>query len=252
VRRSIWAPVLILALALVAGLIVSALKPMPIRAYALGSPNAVPVAVLARGQEACEGPIGVPAAVGAARVWGSTVGPAWIEVTVRDATTRDTIARGWTVLPPDKPHSGVFEPLPGDYADAAFAGAIRPGSTIDVCVIAEGPAPLSLAGSAPVDPDIVMSLGGKPTPTEFSLALLQASRRSLLAALPTAFARASLFRLSWTGPWTFWVLAVALLGTTASCGWAVAAAARADSHGEDRKRLSIHRLPVSCSVDDAD
>jgi len=222
VRRSIWAPVLILALALVAGLIVSALKPMPIRAYALGSPNAVPVAVLARGQE------------------------------VRDATTRDTIARGWTVLPPDKPHSGVFEPLPGDYADAAFAGAIRPGSTIDVCVIAEGPAPLSLAGSAPVDPDIVMSLGGKPTPTEFSLALLQASRRSLLAALPTAFARASLFRLSWTGPWTFWVLAVALLGTTASCGWAVAAAARADSHGEDRKRLSIHRLPVSCSVDDAD
>ena len=62
---------------------------------------------------------------------------------------------------------------------------------------------------------------------------MERSRHSLLAALPTAFARAALFRFSWTGPWTFWVLGVAFLGTIATCGWAVAAAARADSQVED-------------------
>jgi hypothetical protein len=91
---------------------------------------------------------------------------------------------------------------------------------------------LALSGSGPVDAAILMSLNGKPTPTEFSVVLLDRSRHSLLAALPTAFARAALFRFSWTGPWTFWLLLVAFVGTIATAGWAVAAAARADSQVE--------------------
>jgi len=222
VRRSVWVPFLALALALLAGLVISALEPMRIRAYALGTPSSKFVADLGRGQEACEGPIRVQTAVGRVRVWGTgTAGRVWAQVIVRNATSRKAIARGWTLVPP----------IPAAY-DAALDSSIPAGSTIVVCVAGEGPGPLALLGGAPTHSEILMSLRGKSTPTEFSLVLLDRARRSLLAALPTAFARAALFRFSWTGPWTFWVLAVAFLGTIATCGWAVSAAARADSQAE--------------------
>jgi hypothetical protein len=215
----VWVPFFVLTLALLAGLVISALEPMRIRAYALGTPSARWVAVLGRGQQACEGPIRVHAAIGRVLVWGSGVaGRAWGEVIVRDATSQKAVARGWTLVPP----------IPGAY-EAALESSIPSGSTIVVCVAGQGPARLELGGSAPAHSEIVMSLSGQSTPTEFSLVLLDRSRRSLLSALPTAFARAALFRFSWTGAWTFWLLAVAFLGTVAACGWAVSAAARADS-----------------------
>ena len=221
-RRTVWVPVFVLGLALLVGLFVSALEPMRIRAYAMGSPQNQPVVVLARGQEVCQGPIRTPVAIGGAQIAGNGVGrSAWVEMIVRDATTRQAIARGWALGLPE----------PGDY-DVALDGSIPSGLTIDVCVAGQGPAPFSLLGSAAVNPEIVMNQAGKTTPAEFSLVLFERSRHSLLTALPTAFRRASLFRFSWTGPWMFWVLAVALLGTIASCGWAVAAAARADSREE--------------------
>ena len=64
-------------------------------------------------------------------------------------------------------------------------------------------------------------VGGKPVATlGLSLVMLPAHPRSLLSMVPTAFARAALFKASWVGTWTFWVLAAALLA-----GFAVAAAA---------------------------
>jgi hypothetical protein len=235
VRRSIWVPFLVLALALLAGLVISALQPMPIRAYALGAPPTTSVAGLGRGQEACEGPIRVQAAVGDVRVWGSgAAGVAWAEVSVRNATSGQAIAHGWTLL----------SSIPGAY-DAPLDTSISPDSTFVVCVVGQGPASLALGGSAPVDSAIVMRLNGKTTPTEFSLVLLDRSRHSLLAALPTAFARAALFRFSWTGPWTFWLLVVAFLGTIATCGWAVAAAARADSQVESTPPEEQRATPMS-------
>ena len=218
-RRNVWIPFLVLAIVLLAGLMVSALEPMRIRAFALGSPPETQVAVLGRAQEACEGPIRVQTAVSGARFWGNGIGGnAWVDVSVRDAKTARAIATGRTVA----------TPVGGDY-DATLNGSVPSGSIVRVCVSGEGPGRLSLVGSAPIYPRIVMSLAGKSTTSEYSLVLFQHARESLLAALPTAFSRAALFRFGWFGPWTFWVLAVALLGTIASCGWAVAAAARADS-----------------------
>ena len=67
-----------------------------------------------------------------------------------------------------------------------------------------------------------------PPGEKFSLALLSDGDRSLLGSLPTAFSRASLWRPSWVGAWTFWVLAIALLATFGLAVVAVISAAGDD------------------------
>jgi hypothetical protein len=222
VKRSVGAPVLVLALALLAGLIVSALEPMQIRAYSSGIPNTEYVALVARGQEACEGPVRVQPAAGAVRIWGNGAGgPAWVQVIVRNATSGRAMARGWTLVPHSPP--AAYE--------AALNTSIPSGSTIVVCIAGQGPSPIALGGAGPAQPVLAVDPARKTIRAEFSLVLLERSRHSLLTALPTAFARAALFRFSWTGPWMFWVLTIAFLGTIGACAWAVTAAARADAEG---------------------
>ena len=222
-RRRAWLALLLLPLGVLVSLIVSALQPMQIRAYALGSPDGGQAAMLVRGQEACEGPIRVPSAVGGVRIWGNGAGNAQVAVSVRNAITGRVLAGGQTTVPPGPPGAHSIPVRP----------SIPAGSTVRVCVTERGPIPFSLLGSLPTHPEIRMSVDGKLTFSEFSLVLYEPSRRSLLAALPTAFSRAALFRFSWVGPWTFWVLALALLGTIGSCAWALVAASRADSLDED-------------------
>lgn len=222
-RRRAWLALLSLPLGVLVSLIVSALQPMQIRAYALGSPDGGQAAMLVRGQEACEGPIRVPSAVGGVGIWGNGAGNAQVAVSVRNAITGRVLAGGQTTVPPGPPGAHSIPVRP----------SIPAGSTVRVCVRERGPIPFSLLGSLPTHPEIRMSVDGKLTFSEFSLVLYEPSRRSLLAALPTAFSRAALFRFSWVGPWTFWVLALALLGTIGSCAWALVAASRADSLDED-------------------
>jgi hypothetical protein len=114
---------------------------------------------------------------------------------------------------------------------------------VRVCVKERGPIRFSLLGSLPTHLQIRMRLDGKPTFSEFSLVLFEPSRHSLLAALPTAFSRAALFRFSWVGPWTFWVLTLALLGTIGACGWALVAATRADSLGRSESETEVPTHP---------
>lgn len=221
-RRPVWLLLLVLPLVALVALIVSALQPMQIRAYALGSPDAGQAATLVRGQEACEGPIRVPAAIGGVGIWGNGAGNAQLAVSLRDATTDRVLARGQTTIPPGPPapHSISVHP------------SVAAGSMVRVCLTEHGPIPFSLLGSSPTHPEIRMRLGDKLTFSEFSLLLYEPSRHSLLAALPTAFSRAALFRFSWTGPWTFWLLAIALLGTIGCCASALVAATRVDALAE--------------------
>lgn len=238
-RRHTWLPLLLLATAALVALIVSALHPMQIRAYALGSPDGGQAAVLARGQEACEGPIRLPSAIGGAGIWGRAIGgKAQLEVSIRDSVSGRSLANGQTTVPP------VVD---------AYSIPLRPsipaGSTVRVCVTDRGPVAFALFGSLPTHLQIRMSVGGKLTFSEFSLVLFEPTRHSLLGALPTAFSRAALFRFSWVGPWTFWLLAIALLGTIGLCGWAVAAAARAEVSDEARSETEAETsLPTHPSA----
>ena len=90
-----------------------------------------------------------------------------------------------------------------------------------------------LRGPPAVDPDVVMT--GRNPGLEFSLALLN-DRRSLLGSLSTAFSRAALFKPSWVGGWTFWVLTAALLATFGLAGFAIATASSDDEDQDEQSR----------------
>jgi hypothetical protein len=228
-----WLPLIAVALGALVALTVSALQPMPVRAYALGSPDGGQAATLVGGQEACEGPIRVPSAVGGVGIWGSGAGNAQVAVSVRDATTGRVLAGGQATIPPGPPGAHNIPVRP----------SIPAGSTVRVCVKERGPIRFSLLGSLPTHLQIRMSVDGKLTFSEYSLVLFEPSRHSLLASLPTALSRAALFRFSWVGAWTFWVLALVLLGTIGSCAWALAAANHADSLDPGESEAEVPRHP---------
>ena len=64
---------------------------------------------------------------------------------------------------------------------------------------------------------------------DIGLELRRADDRSLLALLPDAFDRASLFRPGWVGAWTYWLVLVALvIGVPALLSRALAGASAED------------------------
>jgi hypothetical protein len=136
---------------------------------------------------------------------------------VQDAATRRSLA------------TGTIEAVPVETEwTARLARDVSGGRPLRICLTGDVSA-FSLAGSAASDPTVLVT--GVPTGQRFSLVLLSDGNRSLLGSLSTAFSRASLWRLSWVGSWTFWVLTLALLGTFALGAAAVTSAATTDDEG---------------------
>jgi len=217
-RRS-WLPFAGFSLLGLIALLIAGAGGLSARTFALGSPNQVQVARLPPGRQVCEGPIRSSGNVADVRIWAAAVGaPATVAVLVEDASTRAVFARG----------GAAVTPTPNAYT-AQLRGTAPTGRPLSICVTGLGPPPVELLGSAPVDPGVQITIGGQTRPAEFSLVLLGPPQRSLLSALPTAFSRAALYRPSWVGPWTFWLLAFVLLAAFGLGARAIAAAARADA-----------------------
>ncbi|MGI8506450.1 MAG: hypothetical protein ACR2MK_06520 [Solirubrobacteraceae bacterium] len=215
----------VLAAALgLAALLVSASVPVESRAFVLGSPNQNTIAILAPGERACEGPVKGSEPVGGVRVWGASVGgPSALEVTAMQRAGAIAARGGMEVTS-----------TPSAYT-AALSPALPAGRELTVCVRSVGANPFSLLGSAPVNPAVLMTLGGKQRQSEFSLALLRGPRQSLLASLPRAFARASLFHPGWVGTWTFWLLTLALLATVPLGAASIYVAAGSDHRASGKR-----------------
>jgi hypothetical protein len=63
--------------------------------------------------------------------------------------------------------------------------------------------------------------------------LLESHGHVLLSSLGLVLSRAALFRPSWVGSWTFWVLLLALLGTVPLGAITISAAFRLEAeHGD--------------------
>jgi hypothetical protein len=205
------------ALTLVA-LLTAGSSTLAVRTFALDSPNQFPVAVVGHSEHICEGPVISRGPAQAVEIWGTAVGaPAQITVDVKDASSGERLAAGQLDA----------TSVPNAYTarlDVAVAG----GRPLRVCLVADAGS-LTLLGSPAVRPDVTLT-GGKPG-LEYSLVLLNDTGQSLLGSLGRAFSRASLFRPTWMGSWTFWLLAAALLGTAAFGAVAIGAAAGADSDG---------------------
>jgi hypothetical protein len=99
---------------------------------------------------------------------------------------------------------------------------------IDVCITAQGPYGVGLAGgNLESMPSTRAYLGDRIVPKN-SVALDFHTERShtLLSQLPRVFHRASLFHPQWVGAWTFWLLAAMVaVAVPALLAWALAGVA---------------------------
>jgi len=213
-RRQPWLVFVGAALVTLVVLAVFGLRPFTVREAALDVPNQFQVAALEKGQQVCEGPVTASTPVQGVAIWGGPVSlPSRTTVSLQTADTHRTLASGTIRATGAAEHRTLFK---------RAVGARR---ALRVC-LRETSNSFSLLGSPSIDPHVVMT-GVKPG-FEFSLVLLRRSGQSLLGSLPEAFDRASLFKLSWIGSWTFWALAGGLLATIVLGAFAIAAAAAAD------------------------
>jgi hypothetical protein len=172
------------------------------RAFSLGVSDVAGVTTLTRTAAVCERPITDPTSFGRVRAWAAPgAAPTPVEMTVSDAQTRQVLARGRALVPAA---DGQF--------DVTLTRTVAAHRQLQVCFATVGRAKVALLGSSQVNPAVHLIVGGKRVATlGLSLVMLPAHPRSLLSTVPTAFARAALFKASWVGTWTFWVLAAALL-----------------------------------------
>ena len=230
-----WLAVAGVSVIIVVGLLISGARDMMVREFSIRARDEEPVAVLGPSHSVCEGPVTSEAQIDAVSIWGGPVsGVAHLTVQAQDAVTHQELASGDIDARATGEHlARLNTPVPG-------------GSPLRICLIGDLNA-FSVLGWFAADRHAVMS--GKNGGLQFSLSLLN-NNRSLLGSLPLAFSRASLWRPSWVGPWTFWVLAIALLATFGLAAAAVASATSADDDAgrtaNDQGRATGPRYPTPC------
>lgn len=213
-RLRLLAPLGLALLAILALLVVGT-RHIVVRTASADAPNQTRLPALRPGQTACEGPLISHGPARSVGVWGTSGAVrAHLTVTVQNAATHAVLA------------AGALGGTPGDGERVAHLVQGAPGGRpLEVCVTDQA-GEFSLDGSAASPPGLVAT--GLPPGQKFSLALLSDGDQTLLGSLSTAFSRASLWRPSWVGPWTFWMLLIALLATFGLAVVAVVSAAGDD------------------------
>jgi hypothetical protein len=211
----------------IAGLLIAAGGDQRLTAFSLGVPPAVPVETLRSGQVVCQGPFTTPAPFAYVRPWITpTTGPGpTLALSVRDAAPGPRLATG-TV-----PHGYSMPIAPS----VALSTTVRAGSRVRVCLRSLGRRDVQLLGNNGLDRIAAARAGTLNGSSRSAIALLLLRRhpKSLLSLVPTVFSRASLFRPGWVGPWTYWLLSVALLGAFVLGAVALIWAVRSDAMSAD-------------------
>ena len=212
-RRSTLTAFVLTSMLALAGLLGAAATDRRDTAFSLGVADNVPVASLAHGQTLCQGPITVRVAFSTLQTW---LRPAHaLDVAIRRARGRRVlVARRITTSPT----------LTGELTIPFGATTIRKGTRITVCVRNAGPHKVVFEGGPPTSNSGTFEISGRHHRMAIALLFLRPHPPTLLSLLPTVFKRASLFKLSWVGAWTFWLLCAAMI-----CAFALAAAAVADA-----------------------
>ena len=223
-----------------AGLAVAATAHQQPTAFSVELPAAKLTTPLASGQGACQAPIRASSAFGGVRLWvwpGSRPSPP-LMVQVRAYAGNAVLATGGTEAVPRGPRTPPGDPVslyPSPVSGTAvLTRPVAAGQDVKVCVRNLGPGTTTFMGSTANNLSGALSIAGKPAPVAMSLVFLRPRSRSLLSLLPTAFRRAALFRPTWVGAWTFWLLGFGLLLAFGLAAWAVVLACRADGRDADR------------------
>ena len=176
-------------------------------AFTLGVAPATAAVTLQPGQEACQTPILVPPGGSFDRVvlkLGTffQAGPD-VEVQVRELGTERVLGRGRIAA-----GYGDVGSVP---EHAVGVGDVREGARVKVCVADRGSRRVAVYGNADAaSRTSSATLNGRPTGTDMTMRF-ETAPRSLASLAGDMAERAALFKTSWAGPWTFWLLALLVL-----------------------------------------
>jgi hypothetical protein len=205
----------LVAVLMLAALAVAGTRPISVRRFTLEVPNVSAVDIVTPHASSCEGPVSSPHAFDQVAIWGASVLPTnRLRVEIRDASDGTTLSTG----------SIVATTRPSEH-DASLDAPVPGGRAVRVCLVSTLNSFSVLGGPTP-DPAIIMTHANAPG-VVYSLAFLQ-RHQTLLGSLSTGFDRASLFRPTWVGSWTFWLLLALVL-----CGFGLAAVAVARAAADD-------------------
>ena len=148
-----------------------------------------------------------------------------LAVQVRDSASRRRLGQG--TVP-----AGYVAALdtPAGYP-STDVGAIRGDEReVDVCIANRGQAPVALGGDGDADVgDSRLVVDGQRRPGGLTLSFGRQQPTTLLAQLPVALERASLFHPALLGTWTLWLLcALVAFAVPVALAFAVAGAVRAE------------------------
>ena len=221
-----------IAAAVVIVLLATGTQSRSVRTYAMDVPNLTAITPLGPPRSACEGPIISPFAFQQVSVWSQATTHYAVDVVTVDSTRTHRVLAT----------SGLQAVGPAQFQqDQLMSASVAAGQPVTVCVTTVR-GRLILWGSQVGQPTVTAT--GIPTGEQFSLVLSTRPRDgSLLHWLPTAFARAALWRPSWVGVWTYWLLAALLLAVFAGGVLAVISAAADGDQGEaiDRSKPGQNR-----------
>lgn len=113
------------------------------------------------------------------------------------------------------------------------------GQQLTLCWRSTGPVKIVGNANGNLAADQVSTLGKRPVNGDISIEYMQAGSHSALAMIPTVFQRASLFRPSWVGPWTFWVVFLVALAVLLTGIWLLLAIGRSDFQLGKRVLLAL-------------
>ena len=190
-------------------------------AFTLGVLPGGPAAELRAADEACQGPIPVPEAFDAVELQVGTFGRpgAQLELRVVRSPGGEELAQGRV--------AGGYEDVS---RPVASVGRVDAGQRVSVCVRNAGERRVAIYGAPDIAGKGSVTQNGDRVAADLTLVFLREQPRSALASLPDMLERAALFKPSWIGAWTLWILAaLTLLGLPALLALALRAAAAAPS-----------------------
>jgi hypothetical protein len=170
-------------------------------AFTLGVRPGLVAAALAPGDSVCQAPVNVSAEFTSVRFqMGTNSFGSRMEVSVRSMRSGQQLA-----------HGSLSGGNPRVAQQGVSVGEVRDSQRVEVCLQNAGKRTVTLYGnSAEAAAGTDARMGGHVLAADLTLIFLRDEPRSLLSLVPAVFERASVFRPSWVGPWTFWILSAFL------------------------------------------
>jgi hypothetical protein len=189
-------------------------------AFSLQVPNSGPVVVLGRSQRVCQGPLTASAAFRGVQLWLAPASAPGARFLV------SATGPGVTAL-----SSGVvMVGAPAQLSARAWLDRTIPaGTRLSLCFDNAGPGALSLTGGPANRDSGALERNGHALGSAAAMVMLSPRPSSMLELLPKAFTRAALFRPTWMGAWTYWILLAAIIAAFPVVAMALRLAARADA-----------------------